>query len=327
MATRASSKKTVSVAMIGAGGMANRVHYPSLASFDDVKIAAISDLNPERLNTAADKYSVDGRYADYRKMVEETAPDAVYAIGPPHMMYDIWVWCLQQGLNLYIEKPMGITLHQAKVLAHMAEEKGCLTQVSFQRRSTPMVKMLHEKCLERGPIVHAICRFYKNGIAPHTSALGHMMNDGVHALDTLRWMCGGEVVKVNAMCKSVAVPDVNFISALVEFSTGAVGFVVNSWSSGRRVFDVEMHGMGVYAQAEHEGKGYLFADGDYEGLSFDSKEFAGSDELHVFAGFAAKNRDFIDAIKSGRQPESNFSDAVKTMELADEILSQPCVGA
>ena len=100
--------------MIGAGVMANRVHYPSLASFDDVEIAAICDIDTERLHATADKYGVEKRYIDYKKMVEEIAPDAVYVIGQPHIMYDIWTWCLEHGLNLYIEKPMGITLHHAQ---------------------------------------------------------------------------------------------------------------------------------------------------------------------------------------------------------------------
>ena len=149
----------VRVAMIGAGSMANRVHYPSLASFDDVEIAAICDINTERLNGTAGRYGVERRYTDYRRMVEEVAPDAVYGIGPPHIMYDIWMWCLEQGLNLYIEKPMGVTIHQARSLAYLAGEKGCITQVSFQRRSCPMVVKLREECLKRGPIVHAVCRF------------------------------------------------------------------------------------------------------------------------------------------------------------------------
>jgi len=87
----------VRVAMIGAGGMANRVHYPSLASFADVEIAAICDLDIQRLETTANRYEVESRYTDYRKMVEEIAPDAVYAIGQPHFMIDIWLWCLSQA--------------------------------------------------------------------------------------------------------------------------------------------------------------------------------------------------------------------------------------
>jgi len=321
----------VRVAMIGAGGMANNVHYPSLASFDDVEIAAICDSNPDRLNKTADKYGVEKRYIDYatgggftnyRKMVDEVAPDAVYVIGQPHLMFDVWMWCLKEGLNLYIEKPMGITIHQARALAYMAAEKNCITQVSFQRRSCPMVVKLREECLKRGPITHAVCRFYKCSISPYMEARDHMMDDSVHSIDTLRWMCGGEVVDIQGVTtKRIGVPDINFISAVLQFDNGATGFLINSWSSGRRIFDVEMHAPGIYAQAEHEGKGYLYADGDYEGIEYDTREVAGSDELYVFGGFQAKNREFIDCVKAGKQPGSNFSDAVKTMEVAEKILA------
>ena len=316
------TEKKVRVAMIGAGNMANNVHYPSLASFDDVEIAAICDIDTERLNNTADKYQVESRYIDYKKMVPEIAPDAVYVIGQPHIMYDIWMWCLGEGLNLYIEKPMAITIHQARALAYMAEKNDCITQVSFQRRICPMVVKLHEECLKRGPITHAVCTFYKCNISPYLDARDHMMDDGVHAIDTLRWMCGGEVVKVESATKSIIVPDINFIMAMLHFDNGAVGVMMNSWTSGRRIFRVEMHAPGICAEAEHEGKGYLYADGDTEGVEYDTREVAGSDQNFVFGGFQSKNREFIDCLKTGKQPGSNFSDAVKTMEVAEIILAQ-----
>jgi len=126
--------RTLRVAVVGAGTMANRVHYPSLASFTDVQIAAICDIDVQRLQTTADRYGIAARYTDYRRMVEDVAPDAIYVIGQPHIMYDVWIWCLEQGLNLYIEKPLGITLHQARALAYLAARHDCITQVSFQRR-------------------------------------------------------------------------------------------------------------------------------------------------------------------------------------------------
>ncbi len=317
-----SGSKKVRVAMIGAGSMANRVHYPSLASFDDVEIAAICDINEERLHATADRYGVETRYLDYQRMVEEISPDAVYAIGQPHIFYDIWTWCLKQGQNLYIEKPMGITVHQARALAHLAEKHECITQVSFQRRSSPMVTQLHAACLERGPIVHAVCRFYKCAFDPYLEARDHMMDDGVHAIDTLRWMCGGEVVGTHSITKRVMAPDINFYSVMLEFDNGATGLMVNSWTSGRRIFDVEMHAPGICVEAEHEGKGILYADGDTVGVEYDAREIAGGGEFYVYGGFQAKNREFIDCLKSGANPGSHFGDAVKTMEVAEKILAQ-----
>ncbi len=308
--------------MIGAGAMANTVHYPSLASFDDVEIAAICDLDEQRLTTTADKYGVAARHTDYRRMVEAVNPDAVYVIGPPHLMYDIWYWCLSQGLNLCIEKPMGITIHQARALAHLAAEHNCITQVSFQRRSCPMVAQLREACLKRGPIVHAVCAYYKYQPEPYLHARDRMLDDGVHAIDTLRWMCGGEVVGVESICRRVGAPDINFFTAMLHFDSGATGVLVNSWTSGRRIFRVEMHAPGICAEAEHENKGYLYADGDTKGVEFDTRQVAGSNEFFIYAGFQAKNREFIDAVKQGTQPPSHFGDAVKTMEVAETILAQ-----
>ncbi len=308
-------------AVIGAGAMANSVHYPSLAAMDDVRIEAICDLDAQRLTATADKYGVAGRYSDYRAMIEAVAPDAVYAIGQPQYMYDIWAWCLRQGLNLYIEKPMGITLHQARALAHLAEQHGCITQVSFQRRSTPLVVRMRDECLKRGPITHAVCRFYKNYIRPYLEARDHMLDDGVHAIDTVRWMCGGEVAKIHSATRRVLTPDINFISALLEFDNGATGVLLNSWTSGRRIFAVEMHAPGICVEAEHEVGATLYADGDIKGVRYDSREAAGSDQLHAFGGFLSKHREFVECVRARRQPGSNFQDALKTMEVAEKILA------
>ncbi len=312
----------VRVGMIGAGGMANRVHYPSLASFADVEIAAICDLDEARLTTTADKYGVQGRYNDYQKMVEEVAPDAVYAIGPPHLLYDVWQWCLSQGLNLCIEKPMGITMHQARSLAHLADRHGCITQVSFQRRSSPLLVHLHAQCLDRGPIVHAQSTFFKCEIDPYLHARDRMLDDGVHSIDTLRWLCGGEVVNVQSLTKRVQVPDINFLSALLEFDNGATGILVNSWTSGRRIFKVEAHAPGICMEANPEGKGHLHADGDTTGVEYETRQVAGSDEFYIYGGFQAKNREFIDGVKNHTLPPSHFGDALKTMEVAEIILAQ-----
>lgn len=310
------------VAIIGAGHMANMVHYPSLAAMDDVEIRGICDLNAENLNKTADQYGVKSRYQNYKQMIDAQEVDAVYAIGQPHLLYDVWKWCLEQGINLYIEKPLGLTMHQAHALAYLAEQNNCITQVSFQRRSSPMVSHLRDECLKRGPITHAACKFYKSEIDPFLGARDRMMDDTVHSIDTVRWMCGGEVVGIESQTRRVGVPDINYISATLEFDNGSLGYLINSWSSGRRIFHVEMHAPNICVEAEHENKAYMYADGDTTGVEYDAKSFSGSDQLHVYGGFYNKHREFIDAVKTGVKPSSHFSDALKTMEVAEKILAK-----
>ena len=323
-------KKKVRICMVGAGMMANRVHYPSLASFDDVEIVGIGDLIPEAVNSTAERYGIPQDYRfelrhpnDYQQMIERQNPDAVYVIGQPHIMFDIWVWCLQQGLNLFIEKPMGMTMHQAALLANLADKHGCITQVGHQRRSCPLLVKMREACLAHGPITHAVCEFFKYSPEPFINARDHMLDDCTHSIDTVRWMCGGEVVEVQSHCKRVGVPDINWLGITLRFDNDSIGYVVNSWSSGRRVFRVQMHAPGIYTDAEVEAKAYLYEEGDYEGKEFDTKEVAGSDEIYVFGGFQAKNREFIDSVKSGRETTSSpFSDCLKTMEVVETVLAQ-----
>jgi predicted dehydrogenase len=310
--------------------MANSVHYPSLASFADVEFAGVCDIDEERLAKTCEKFNIppERRYPvrnpnDYQKMLNEQRPDGVYVIGQPNIMYDIWVWCLQQGYPLYIEKPMGLCIHQARNLAWLAEKNKLITQVSHQRRSSPLLRKMREECLKRGPITHAVCEFYKCAISPSLGPRDHMMDDGTHAVDTVRWMCGGEVVKVEAHCKRIGVPDINWIGATLHFDHGAAGLVLCSWASGRRVFRVEMHAPGIGVDAEVEGKARLYADGNYAGQEYDCGEVAGGKTNWEAFGFRDKNREFIDSLQTGREVTSSpFRDCVKTMEVCEKILAQ-----
>ena len=99
---------------------------------------------PDLLHGIGDDFGIsrERRFDDYRQMLQQVKPDGVYVIGQPHLMYDIWKWCLEQKLNLYIEKPLGLTIHQARSLAYLAQNNGCITQVSHQRRSAPLLRHL-----------------------------------------------------------------------------------------------------------------------------------------------------------------------------------------
>jgi predicted dehydrogenase len=110
---------------------------------------------------------------------------------------------------------------------------------------------------------------------------------------------------------------------MLHFDTGATGFVVTSWSSGRRVFRVQLHAPGIVVDADTEGTARLYADGDLTGVEYEARAVAGSESFHIFGGFQAKNREFIDSLKAGRELTSSpFRDCLKTMEVAEKVLAQ-----
>ncbi|MEQ6118851.1 Gfo/Idh/MocA family oxidoreductase [Reichenbachiella sp. MALMAid0571] len=327
-------KNKARVCFIGNGEFANKVHYQSLASLDDVEIVGICAFNADRLkqtalkyNISTDKIYISSSKNDYQKMLSDLHPDGVYIVGQPEAMFDIWVWCLQQKFNIFIEKPMGITLHQSRILAHLAEQNGCITQVSHQRRSAPIMELMKSKCLEKGAITHAIVEFSKFDIRPMLSARDRMLDDFTHSIDTARWIGDGEVVKIESSCKSIGVADINWIGATLHFDNGTTCYVVGNWASGRRIFRVQMHAPGICADVELEKEAILYEEGDVHGEKYDTCQVAGSEELFVFGGFRTKSIEFVESIQFGTEKTSSpFRETLKTMEVCEKILAQSLIG-
>ena len=128
----------IDVALIGAGGMANSVHYPSLVDFEDVNLVGLCDLVESRCHETANRFGIENRYTNYQKMINDTSPTAVYVLMPPQDLFVPVIDCLQRGIHVFVEKPLGLTTYQAREMAQLAEKNSCLTMVGFNRRFIPL---------------------------------------------------------------------------------------------------------------------------------------------------------------------------------------------
>lgn len=313
----------VRVALIGAGAMANSVHYPSLAEFDDVEMVGLCDLIEEKLHATADKFGIERRFTDYRQMIEQTQPDAAYVLMPPHHLFDIVVWLLQRGIHVFIEKPPGVTLEQIRQMAHWAEQNNCLTMVGFNRRFIPLLRYCRDKVRAEGAYVQqAVATFYKDhrsGGPYYGGAVDILTCDCIHAVDALRFMAGVEPVRVASSVRSLGRHfDTSFI-ALIEFENGCVGVLLGNWMAGARVHTFEMHGFGISAFCDPDNQAVIHKDNKLNVEVISTTQAAGSEERHKYYGFWHENRHFIDCILANQQPECCFADAAKTMELVQQI--------
>jgi len=317
------------VALIGAGGMANGVHYPSLAGFDDVEMVAICDLMPDKLKETAEKFSIDKTYDDYRKMIEETSPDAVYALMPPHHVFDLAMDTMQAGHALFIEKPPGVTTFQTQAMARFAEQKQLVTGVGFQRRYHPMVHRCYDMVREKNEPSQVTVSFHKFATVGdpypyYRGAIDLFRCDAIHAVDSVRYYCGlSDVKSVSSVVRKLDSTHETSFNALIHFANDCVGILQTNWRAGHRFFTFEMHAAGASAYASIDGRAEVWQDGVAEPkLSTTFDTFAGTDQMHVHQGFEAQARAFIDAVQQKVPPHNSFHDAVKTMELADRVLSE-----
>jgi predicted dehydrogenase len=259
-------------------------------------------------------------------MLEQTAPEAVYVLMPPHHLFDIVIHCLTQKRHVFIEKPPGVTTYQTRAMALTAEKNGCLTMTGFNRRHIPAMTKAYDMVRERGAMHQCVSTFYKNHLGGgmyYNGSIDILYCDAIHAVDTLRWMGGGEVVKVSSSVRRLYKEFETSWLALVEFDSGCVGVLLTNWVTGKRVHTFEMHGKGIsaFVNPDPDGQTFIYADGKNEPVhSYTTIEIAGSNASNKSYGFFQESRHFVDCLHSGQPPLTNFADGVKTMELADMIM-------
>lgn len=125
-------------------------------------------------------------------------------------------------------------------------------------------------------------------------------------------------------------PVANAVMAQVEFDNGVVGQLhyshvtggapAGEGATGPGLFRAEIFGRNVTAFVDADRQSTFAADNQPAEV-FESRDFGKpfGDSYNHWLGFWHESRHFIDCVKAGVQPSSNFADAVKTVELIQRI--------
>ncbi|WP_166831805.1 Gfo/Idh/MocA family protein [Thalassoroseus pseudoceratinae] len=74
-------------------------------------------------------------YQDYRRMLDQEQLDAVIIATPDHHHVPAAMLALEAGLDIYLEKPLSLTIREGRLLADMVKKTGCVLQVGSQQRT------------------------------------------------------------------------------------------------------------------------------------------------------------------------------------------------
>ncbi len=129
------------VAYIGVG---NRGSYTmrQIMKVPGVKLVAVCDLDPQRVQAALDYITQQGGsakgYDDYRKMLAEMKDiDGVVIATPIDTHKNLAIGVLEAGKHVYLEKPVAIDADEALVVEKAAQSAKGILQVGFQLRHDP----------------------------------------------------------------------------------------------------------------------------------------------------------------------------------------------
>ena len=312
----------VRAAFIGAGRRARSAHYPALSRLpSEIELAAICELDPERLATTADMYDIEGRYADFRIMLEREDPDVVYAVTPPQQIADIAVEVLNAGKHIFIEKPPGIGSADAERIAEAAQANTRIACVGLQRRWTPLTRAARARVEANGPVMLVNAGMSKNLLVDDGGGrvLNRLYEQDIHVVDFMRWLCGGSWDEVLTRGDTHYTGWPSTYNSIIHFTNGAVGVHSVTGHAGARHYRIEMHGNGISAYLRPPVHGEIFSADSSEPETLEGPAIPGDPEGKPDDGIDALHADFLDAIANERQPLTNIHDVIHSMRLLEEM--------
>jgi predicted dehydrogenase len=129
------ANERLQVGFIGLGNRGDQVHDGFL-EYGDAQTVAICDLRDDYLDFAAKKSRGNPtRYKDYRKLLEDKNVEAVSIATPDHWHAIMFIEACRAGKDVYVEKPLSLTVSEGRRMVEVANETKRICQVGLMRRS------------------------------------------------------------------------------------------------------------------------------------------------------------------------------------------------
>ncbi|MFV0416914.1 MAG: Gfo/Idh/MocA family protein [Chthoniobacterales bacterium] len=232
------SKSTVNFAIIGTGSIAD-FHAAGIKDAKDTRLHSVFNRSFDKAKAFAEKHQTRA-CSSLEELLSAPELDAVCITSPSGTHAEAAVAALNAGKHILCEKPLDISLERVDAILDAANSSGKILAAVFQSRLAPNAMRL-KKAIDAGrfgKITFASCHvkwwrdqpYYDASPVRGTWASdggGCLMNQGIHAIDTLQWLVG-KPVEVSAMIDTIAHENIeveDVAAATLRFANGALGVV------------------------------------------------------------------------------------------------------
>lgn len=124
------------VALVGTG-FGTRVQLPAFMGLAGTSVVALCGRSEEKTRRIADEYGVPGAYTDFRRMLDEVAPDIVSITTPPVLHAEMALAAFEAGAHVLCEKPLAMNAAQVQQMLDAATRRGRVHVVDHEFRYLP----------------------------------------------------------------------------------------------------------------------------------------------------------------------------------------------
>jgi len=322
--TEAARTDAVRVGLVGSGLIA-RQHLLAMARVPEIVPAGVASRTRAHAEALAREFAVPVVADSPAELVAAARPDALMILVSPQAMLQVALSCMDLGLPLFLEKPVGLCGDEAELAAEAAARRGVPNMVGFNRRHYSVFAAGLRRIRERGRLLSVIVEGSERmavarGTGRFTADVlrAWLFANATHTIDLLRHF-GGEPAEVAAFSASLREPLGDQFAACLRFESGTLGAYYANWHSPGG-WAVTLKGEGVSVDFRPLEKGLVsHADGTREELLPDA------DDAAVKPGFAGQLRALARLVRERRldPPSQDLAGALRTMRLAERLAGSP----
>jgi predicted dehydrogenase len=311
------------VAVIGCGHI-GALHAKAVDESPLAELVGLCDISSERLHYLSSLYGGIPTFSNVEELLSRSRPDVVSIATPDHVHAEPAITAARAGCHVFVEKPMAMTLDEARAMAAVAHDAGRHMAIDYNRR----FGFAYRKALSLvrdGAIgtVKQIALNVSDGVpasakdrGPH--AILYLLLS--HHIDLLR-MVGGEIKDVHAtMCANES-GHVDTVSASFHHENGSLSQLSGAWIAGQGRTEERMTITGT--------SGVITVDDVLRGVrlrrldpdiveSYSNSVF--SSEATFYDTVRIHLHSFLSAVAEGRTPEVTAHDGVRGLEIIEGMI-------
>jgi predicted dehydrogenase len=235
--TDATTAPALAIGVIGCGRVAAERHLPALARLPEVRVAALSDLDRDRLRAVAAQYGVVGYHPDYGALLADPAVEAVAVCVPAAAHAEVVCAALAAGKHVLVEKPLALTLADCDRMIAAAAAARRTIMVGFNLRLHRLVQAARA-AVRTGALgrVHLVRTTLSSTETPADGGWrrrrpeggGTLLEKAIHHVDLWHFLLDDAVDEVTALTRSEQADDeVTALTARLRAGTLAATVVVD----------------------------------------------------------------------------------------------------
>lgn len=307
--------KSIRVGVIGVGYL-GRFHAQKYAALPEVTLVGIADPDQAQGNKVAAECGCP-LFNDYRKMLPLV--DAVSIAVPTSLHCQVAGECLDQGIDVLLEKPMTVTLEEADLLIEKAEAKNLILQIGHLERFNPALQAI-EPFLTTPVFIESnrIATFKNRGVDVDV-----VLDLMIHDIDIILNIVKSPLKLIHTVGAPVVTGSTDIANARLIFENGATANVTVSRVSRTNIRKMRIFQPGSYITVDFGNKRIMTIT-----LSKELRENGMPKQEVVLQKFtdgdALKSEiiSFVGHVQARTQPAVSGREGRRALEVALQVITQ-----